>query len=38
MLRFGKRIQTFDPPQKLAINPSGKNVYVAGEKGDRGGE
>ena len=35
MLRFG--IQTFDLPQKLAINPSGKKFYVAGEKGDRGG-
>jgi len=36
MLRFD--MQTFDPPQKLATNPSGKKCYVAGEKGDRGGE
>ena len=36
MLGFG--IQTFDPSQKLAINPSCKKFYVAGEKGDRGGE
>ena len=30
--------KTFDPTQKLANNRSGQKSYVAGEKGDRGGE